>query len=281
MALVSCPNCGKSVSDKAAICPGCGFNLLQASSFSQGTHQHIVCKECGVENEDNATLCVNCGYPLGFTEQPPQKVEVTNVSLPKIKQKSKKILVGISLVAILLVVATLVFVQIRKQNAIATAERISEEYGRNLSTAIYTMLTGGATAEEAGNLIKNVWYNTIYEESDETTDKYTRKNNGTGSYYDDFNDSLAVLFSDSSFDDSVSRIEENQEQVATLVKSMASPPEEYEDAYTSLKEYYDAYLRLTNLVTNPTGSLQTFSSNFNEADTSFANCYSKMKIYVD
>lgn len=37
----------------------------------------------------------------------------------------------------------------------------------------YTMLDGAAKAENAGNLIKSVWYNAIYEERDTETDKYT------------------------------------------------------------------------------------------------------------
>lgn len=35
------------------------------------------------------------------------------------------------------------------------------------------MLDGAAKAENAGNLIKSVWYNAIYEERDTETDKYT------------------------------------------------------------------------------------------------------------
>ena len=27
MALISCPNCGKQISEKAEICPGCGYVL--------------------------------------------------------------------------------------------------------------------------------------------------------------------------------------------------------------------------------------------------------------
>lgn len=39
----------------------------------------------------------------------------------------------------------------------------------------YTMLDGAAKAENAGNIIKSVWYNVIYQESDSKTDKSSKE----------------------------------------------------------------------------------------------------------
>lgn len=58
-------------------------------------------------------------------------------------------------------------------------------------------------------------------------------------------------------------------------------PEEYKDAYEAISELYDAYISLTNLATDPSGSLQTFSTNFNEADSETLNCYNAMKLYLE
>lgn len=44
------------------------------------------------------------------------------------------------------------------------------------------MIDGAAKAENAGNLIKSVWYNAIFEERNSETDKYTVKN---GKFVDD------------------------------------------------------------------------------------------------
>lgn len=65
------------------------------------------------------------------------------------------------------------------------------------------------------------------------------------------------------------------------MKSLTNPPDEMQEAYTALKEYYDAYIELTNLATNPSGSLQSFSNNFNTADTEAANCYNAMDLYIE
>lgn len=62
---------------------------------------------------------------------------------------------------------------------------------------------------------------------------------------------------------------------------MTNPPAEFKDAYNALIKLYDAYNKFTNLVINPTGNLQTFSNNFNEADREVTNCYSAMKLYTD
>ena len=63
-------------------------------------------------------------------------------------------------------------------------------------------------------------------------------------------------------------------------EQLKNPPAGYEEAYEALKEYYSAYLELTNMATNPSGSLQSYSSNFNEADSNALNCYNAMRLYI-
>ena len=151
-------------------------------------------------------------------------------------------------------------------------------YYDNLETVTYKMLDGAAKAETAGNLIKSVWYNAIYEKRDVETDKYTMKN---GKFVDDFNDALSNLFADENFMNSISEIELNQSNVTDLMKKMRNPPTQYEEAYSVLKNYYDNYLQMTKLVISPTGSLQTFSEDFNTYDTDTVNAFEKMKLYLD
>ena len=104
------------------------------------------------------------------------------------------------------------------------------------------MLDGVAKAENAGNLIKSVWYNAIYEERNSETD---------------------------------------QSEVTNLMKQLKEPPKKYEEAYSVLKVYYDNYLKMTKIVTSPTGSLNTFSEDFNTYDNNTVDSYEKMKLYLD
>lgn len=265
MAMIVCPNCGQQVSDKAKKCVHCGMVLIQEEKKK--------CAECGAELEEGVTECSNCGCPVeemnvSDKQEEPQKVEVTSVKVTK----RVKVIIGI-VVALLLVGGTTIFGvnQYQKKKAV-------EEYADNLESATYSMLSGASDAESCGNLIKQVWYNSIYEERDDETDKYTRPNDY---FVSDFNDALGNLFSDTSFQSKISSIEDNQKMVNSLMKELKNPPEEYKDAYESISQLYDAYLSITNLATDPTGSLQTFSDNFNDADSETINCYNAMKLYLD
>lgn len=208
----------------------------------------------------------------------------------KINRKSKKFII---IAIILLVVITAVTVgttqyrkrkneeevRIRKQQeSVAEEEKQRRrEYAEKLELVINNMLLGAADAESCCNLIRRVWSNAIYEKDDDETDKYTKVN---GRFVSDFNDALDNLYEDSDFQTQISDIEENQETVISIMKELQNPPEEYKTAYKSLVECYDAYLTFTNMAIYPDGSLNTFSDDFDDADTEFLHCYDTMKIYL-
>lgn len=257
MALISCPKCGQSVSDKATSCPRCGFALFVQNASLRNV---VKCDDCGIEYERNLSACPACGCPSPYIGVVPQKQ----------KRKHKAVIVVAILLAAMAIIGILGF------GAIKAAEK--KQYYNNMETVTYMMLDGAADAETAGNLIKSVWYNAIFEERDSSTDKYTMQN---GRFVDDFNDALSNLFSDAAFIENISKIEDNQSQVTALMKELRNPPKEYEEAYSVLKTYYDNYLRMTKMVISPTGSLQSFSEEFNVSDTDTVNSFEKMKLYLD
>lgn len=276
MALIQCKNCGKDVSDRAKVCPHCGTQLIEDEVTQP---QPIICEECGAEIPQGADSCPNCGCPVPVdgeeNTEAPQKVELTSVKIPKLDQRKKKIVVGSIIGVIVLIAAiSLIISQMRQ----ATAAQLSADYSENISTVSAAILSSAIQTEEAGNLIHDVWYNCIFEENDPETNEYTRPN---GYYLDDFNDALANLFSDETFSQQLSSIKNDQETVTDLMRKMSDPPEEFEDAYEALRELYDAYTEFTNLVINPSGNLQTFTSNFNDADSALLNCYNAMSLYID
>ena len=177
-------------------------------------------------------ICPKCVCPIENiieTEKTPQQVEVTGV---KITKKSKKIFVIATIAVLVAAIITAIGVQTHKKNvtakAVAEAQKQSEKYGTNLNMAAYSMLSGASDAETCGNLIKQVWYNAIYKESDSTTNKYTKPD---GYFVSDFNDALQNLFSDSSFSGQIADINSNKDTVNSLMKKLKNPPEEYKDAY--------------------------------------------------
>jgi len=266
MALIECPNCSKQISDKALSCPTCGTLMQEPIEIKES-----VCPECGCEISDSDAVCKSCGCPLEKKEPLPQKVEVTGVKILKLTKKKKSAIIISCILVVLIIIGSIIGINISNKNNI-------KNYEINMSAAASTMLIGASTAETAGRLIHDVWYNTIYEKFDSKTDKYTRSK-GYG-FNDDFNDSLQALFADSTFKTSIDSIKDNQDTVNLLMKELTNPPEQYKDAYSALKNLYDAYLKLTNLVINPTGSLQSFTSNYNNADSETANCYKAMQMYI-
>ncbi len=277
MALIFCPSCGKQISDKAKVCPACGAVLVR---LEEETVSQTVCQECGSEIPPQSDACPFCGCPISPDENESakavtQKVEVTSVNLPKMKKKTKAIIIVAIILALVAIVGVLVGIKIVNDKKAANA---ASAYSSNLKTISVLMISGAADAESAGNLIKSVWYNAIYEERDSSTDKYTRPD---GYFVDDFNDALGNLFSDSSFVDKINGIKDNQDSVARYIKELRNPPEEFEEAYDAVKNCYDAYLTFTNLVVSPTGSLTSFSSNFNDADSALVNKYNTLKSFVD
>ena len=101
------------------------------------------------------------------------------------------------------------------------------------------------------------------------------------SFNEDFNTSLTALMSDDDFKKDIESIKDNQDLIYYIMKDLVNPPEEYKEAYEKLQDFYDSYLELTNLVISPTGSLSSYTSNFNEADSATSNAYKAMQRYIN
>lgn len=84
MALIICPECGKEISDKAAICVGCGFPVkeyLEKYSERVSDDATRTCEYCGSVDIDDEGYCNNCGMKLlkervGAVERQNEKVLV-------------------------------------------------------------------------------------------------------------------------------------------------------------------------------------------------------------
>lgn len=286
MAMIECPDCGRQISDKARYCVHCGIRFK--------AEEKRLCAECGAVLEDGSAVCSICGCPIeAYCSEAGADLQQRDSA--KAKEKSHKALIIVISIAIVLLAALLVCiigiglhnkkiaeeeaVRIRqeKEAAAEEARRRSQEYYQNLMLVTDTMLSGAADAENCCNLIVQVWNNAIWQKEDSETDPYTKRD---GNFVEDFNDALDNLFSDPAFCKQLDSIIENQKEVNSIVGELRNPPDEYKTAYTSLAECYDAYWTFTNMAINPTGSLETFSADFDEVDTEFMHCYHVMEFYL-
>lgn len=196
------------------------------------------------------------------------------------KKKRVKIIISVVVAAVVFgIVATIGIVQYQKKKAEEAYAARLHSYSANMQEAASLMLKGAADAEECGNLVKKVWYNAIYEERDSETDPYTTEDGRW--FVDDFNEALANLFASSTYKLSKSKIEKNTEDVNSLMKKLLNPPTEYSAAYDKLSELYDAYSSLTECALNPSGSLKSYSSTFNDADSAVLKCFKAVQLYFD
>jgi hypothetical protein len=238
----------------------------------------IQCPECNKEISDKVKTCPHCGFPFGDSvdkQNNVQQVEIASVNIaPKNPAKMKKIVIGIISAFAILALAFVAFSIIKSNND----KKEFNAYIDKLILVKTTMLDGGSEAESLLNLTAKVWYNSIFEERDSETDKYTMSS-GYG-FNDDFNTSLRSLMLDSSTQSTISKIEGNQNSVETLMKDLKNPPDGLENSYETVLELYTVYNSLTDLAINPSGSLETFGQNKSQKIDKFLELFQKLETQI-
>ena len=185
--------------------------------------------------------------------------------------KSKKpIVIGACVLVLLVAVGIFAGIQSRK-----AAER--EAYIASLNELRAQTIRGGSVAEKMCNLTKQVWYNTIYEERDSITDKYTRSG---GVFHDDFNTSLSLLYAEDNTATVISGLQASRELVDGIMADLQNPPAEFAACYEAADSLYDAYCGLIDLAVSPSGSLKTYSENFSKYDEDLLKYYNKLEALI-
>lgn len=293
LALLLCKYCGKQVSDKAKICPACKHVLTEDHLENESVISSIKCEECGYEIPQDADACPNCGFPIEKSisdDKMPSLGDSNNSTEIKTKKsKITQILIVIIIILILAIIGFLIGNKIYSDNkkaqeaeeatkAAIAAQELVDTYKENLIKFKDNVSAGGFSAEIAGNVIHSVWYNAIFEVKDSITDKYTRPN---GKFVEDFNDALRNLFNDPSFAKAIDSMKALQEDVSKTVNDLRNPPEGYEKTYEAIKDCYDSFVAFTNMVISPSGSLSSFSSEFNSANSNFNNKLDVLNSFSD
>ena len=212
-----------------------------------------ICPNCNSEVNDTDMFCSNCGYSFSAKK---------NSSLVKI------IIFAIVLAVVILVGGKIVYDRFART-----------EYRMRLEECSYTMIEGASEAETACNKIVAVWNNAIWSTQDIETDKYTTDEGGI--FYEDFNDALNNLFSDDDFLDDLQDINDNLEDVNGMMRELQNPPKGCEQLHDAFMDFYDEYYELMNCALDPTGSLETYSDDFVEADEKCVKYFEKLKVYFE
>ena len=125
----------------------------------------IKCSECGNSVSDTAKTCPKCGFKI-VSEAKKEK-----------KEKNKNIIgVIISIAVIVIILGGLGLFFLNKHRVSSYKEKYE-----NIVDKIYN---SADKIEDTLILYRKVWYNTIFEEDDDETDKYTKDT--SGKFNDDF-----------------------------------------------------------------------------------------------
>ena len=214
---------------------------------------YLRCRQCGHLVDESYRICPDCGGSLKHVD--------------KGRRSSAPVWCGI-----------LVFILVG--GFFAKQHFDSKKYESNLATALNEIISAAAKVEEAGTLIHDVWKNAIFQTDDEQTNPFTRRANGTGDFYEDFNDALLVLYADKHFQGEISSIEDDLSTIAGLMKDLKNPPRKYEADYLQLRDLYTAFMELYSLVKNPTGSLAMYTEKFNAADEKVVSLFWPLSFYL-
>lgn len=69
MSLVKCPECGREISDKAAVCPNCGAPVKKK-----------YCQHCGEQIDFDCIICPKCGKRTGDLNPSERNIIINNSS---------------------------------------------------------------------------------------------------------------------------------------------------------------------------------------------------------
>ena len=262
MALISCPGCGKEVSDKAYRCPKCGFLLKERPSQ--------ICTECGEIIPTDAACCPNCGAPVQSIADSPDMIG--QMAGPGAFQPQKKRKGGWIVAIVLAAIACCISFYYHSETVrIDTYNKFVDLYN--------TMSQGSAKAEEANCLIIDVWHNCIWQNSDPSTDVYTRKNSGEGAFYTDFNDAIDVLYRDEAFAEKVREIYDHQTKATSILRELTDLPDSFLEEYSDFKNCYTLFLKFTDMSVSPQGNLAAFTDDHNSLDRELAEKLKALQIY--
>lgn len=221
------------------------------------------CPNCGSFVAEGAKYCAECGARISssYMDDP--------VRSHKKRKKGKGKRVLLIILCILLILVGILYYLGSKY-----------VYSENFKQCIYDVMQSAVDVENAGNTIRKVWANSIYQTSDPETDKYTRADGGSGEFYPEFDTALDTLFSDSAFILSLHNIAAQRDNIAALMKQLSNPPSSFAADYNDLKKMYVCYQEFANLVLNTSGSLESFSESFSSADENLLKAYYPLSAYI-
>ncbi|GEM_PF-4078098 len=260
MALITCKECGKEISDKAEFCPHCGNPEIK----------EIIIEEIIDDKE------------IKKQEQESDVISMDIKQKPKKKKSFKKLIFSLIIIIIIGSVFFCYKVYSDKQ------KQEKAEYMETLLEIKRIMNESGKTSEDICYLVSRVWKNAIYQDLDPETDPYIIKDfNFIGdsskypkSYYTFFEFSQAVdnVYKDYKIKSKTQRIEIHKNLAKKYVQVLEKlNNKRYNDI---LIETYLSFDSLTDFALNPEGNFEGYKKSLENKLSSFLENYRKLDLLV-
>lgn len=256
-----CANCGAPLGDSQAFCPNCGAK--------KNAEMPKLCVSCGLQLRDDQEFCPNCGTKVGV-QISAETNDAINAFNAGIEQKKTKKKFPLPLIIILGVVTLGIIGMIIGLSAKAKAEAI-EQYREDAETFMAEVLNSGSTMEDIGNEIQKSWRAYVWS----TTYNYSR------SYSVDGAISAAQRYMSSE----ITEVKNARSRIDSLYQNLMDVPDENDPELMQIKReaknLYEAYKNMYDCVIDPSGSYNTWTSEFGDVDTELADAYRAFKNVVE
>ncbi len=125
---------------------------------------------------------------------------------------------------------------------IMESELAYNQYLMELKTYGTAAQTASLRAGELLDAEMAVWYNSMYQKDDTSTDPYTKDENGV--FYEDFNSALTAYYLSDAYAEKTAALQDARLQLEALHGNLSNPPEGLESAYgqaSQVQAAFDAY----------------------------------------
>lgn len=133
--------------------------------------------------------------------------------------------------------------------------------------AVDTALETAVLSEKVCNETKSAWSTAIYDHRDPN-----------GDICSDFNDALDVLHENIEKKGTYDEIEEKKSALNSMAKGLSGCPGSRKEVYNELIAFITDINAFANLATDPSGSLQSYTSEVRELDNSISKQFNSFKI---
>lgn len=247
------------------------------------------CQECGFVISNDTKVCPNCGAEINFN------TELSNYSESNIHAETKNNLNSIinkirqnkpiSYIIIGVIIAVIIIIVV-----VAGVKTRSIRYIKNMRSIADEIVDSASDAEDIYILASRVWLNSIYQEHDEETDKYTVKEDAdepktiqellSGSDFYDFSTAVDNMYSDQDIINELSELSGDFNSISDSVDKLQNPPKDMYGCYSTFMDLYSSYSTLVDLAQNPSGSYEDYSDKIDSTSDAFLDSVNKLKIQL-